>query len=217
LACYTSAMNVMGSEALLKPNQSRVTDVERTFHRGSGQDIQADPSLELLVSGDKRAFSDLVDRYQGRLFHWLCNLMHDRHAAEDLVQDTFVRAYQAAHRLKPDTNLKAWLFCIAHNAYANWVRSRKGRNEPLPADLPGSEDGPELNAQGKEAKNRLEGALRKLPEDWRGALLLRTQEELSFRELAQCLGTTEETARWRVFKARQKLLELLQTKDGDLS
>jgi RNA polymerase sigma-70 factor (ECF subfamily) len=139
-------------------------------------------------------------------------LTGNSHAAEDLVQDTFVRAYQAITRLRPDTNLKAWLFRIAHNAYANWVRDRKGRNSILPAEVFDTRAGPEELAQENEANRDLQQAIDKLPEEWKAALLLRMQEDMAFREIALALGTTEETARWRVYKARQKLMETLEIK-----
>ena len=137
------------------------------------------------------------------------------HAAEDLVQDTFVRAYQAITRLRPDTNLKAWLFRIAHNAFANWVRNRKGRNSLLPNEVFDAQAGPEELAQENETSLRLQQAIDKLPEEWKAALLLRIQEDMAFREMAIALGTTEETARWRVYKARQKLMETLEVKRED--
>jgi RNA polymerase sigma-70 factor (ECF subfamily) len=111
--------------------------------------------------------------------------------------------------------LKAWLFRIAHNAYANWVRNRKGKNSLLPNDVLDTQAGPEELAQENETSQKLQQAIDKLPEEWKAALLLRTQEDMAFREMAIALGTTEETARWRVYKARQKLMETLEVKRED--
>jgi RNA polymerase sigma-70 factor (ECF subfamily) len=174
-----------------------------------------EPNLERLVQGDREAFAQLVLFYNESLYRWVARLTGNSHAAEDLVQDTFVRAYQAITRLRPDTNLKAWLFRIAHNAYANWVRNRKGKNSLLPNDVLDSQAGPEELAQENETSQKLQQAIDKLPEEWKAALLLRTQEDMAFREMAIALGTTEETARWRVYKARQKLMETLEVKRED--
>ena len=174
-----------------------------------------EPNLERLVQGDRESFAQLVLFYNEALYRWVARLTGNSHAAEDLVQDTFVRAYQAITRLRPDTNLKAWLFRIAHNAYANWVRNRKGRNSLLPNDVLDSQAGPEELAQENETSLRLQQAIDKLPEEWKAALLLRIQEDMAFREMAIALGTTEETARWRVYKARQKLMETLEVKRED--
>jgi len=174
-----------------------------------------EPNLARLVQGDREAFAQLVLFYNEALYRWVARLTGNSHAAEDLVQDTFVRAYQAITRLRPDTNLKAWLFRIAHNAYANWVRNRKGKNSLLPNDVLDSQAGPEELAQENETSQKLQQAINKLPEEWKAALLLRTQEDMAFREMAIALGTTEETARWRVYKARQKLMETLEIKRED--
>jgi len=174
-----------------------------------------EPSLQSLVSGDREAFAQLILFYNEALYRWVARLTRNSHAAEDLVQDTFVRAYQAITRLRPDTNLKAWLFRIAHNAYANWVRGRSGRNGSFPDEVLDRRAGPEELAQGNEASRRLQQVIDKLPEEWKAALLLRIHEEMPFRELAIALGTTEETARWRVFKARQRLMESLEEKQEE--
>lgn len=174
-----------------------------------------EPNLERLVQGDREAFAQLVMFYNEALYRWVARLTGNSHAAEDLVQDTFVRAYQAITRLRPDTNLKAWLFRIAHNAYANWVRNRKGRNSTLPDEVLDTQAGPEELAQENETSQKLQQAIDKLPEEWKAALLLRIDEDMAFREMAIALGTTEETARWRVYKARQKLMETLEIKRED--
>ena len=174
-----------------------------------------EPNLERLVQGDREAFAQLVMFYNEALYRWVARLTGNSHAAEDLVQDTFVRAYQAITRLRPDTNLKAWLFRIAHNAYANWVRNRKGRNSTLPDEVLDTQAGPEELAQENETSQKLQQAIDKLPEEWKAALLLRIEEDMAFGEMAIALGTTEETARWRVYKARQKLMETLEIKRED--
>ncbi len=175
-----------------------------------------EPHLQRLVQGDREAFALLVLFYNESLYRWVARLTGNSHAAEDLVQDTFVRAYQAITRLRPDTNLKAWLFRIAHNAYANWVRNRKGRNSTLPDEVLDTQAGPEELAQENETSQKLQQAIDKLPEEWKAALLLRIEEDMAFREMAIALGTTEETARWRVYKARQKLMETLEIKREDV-
>jgi RNA polymerase sigma-70 factor (ECF subfamily) len=158
--------------------------------------------------GDRNASSALVEHYWDRLFRWLYQLTHDRHAAEDLAQESFLRAFGALGRFQAGTNFSAWLFRIAHNAWANQRRATRPR-DPLPAELPGREADPVDEALSREALQELGRAVAKVPDELRGAFLLRVEEGLSFREIADVLGLTEETARWRVFKARQRLLSLL--------
>ena len=159
--------------------------------------------------GDRTAFTRLVERYWDRLYRWLYHLTHDAHTAEDLAQETFLKALANLGRFRAGTNFRAWLFRIAHNGFANVHRSPARRRAPLPEDLPAREQGPDDRACSREALAGLARAVERLPTDFRGALLLRVEEGLSFRQIAGVLDITEETARWRVFKARQKLLSVL--------
>ncbi len=158
--------------------------------------------------GDRAACADLVERFWQRLFRWLFHLTRDRHAAEDLAQETFLKVFANLNRFQPGTNFTAWIYRIAHNAFANHCRASRKR-EALPEELFDRGRGPIDDATDREAIEDVARAIERLPSDYRAALLLRVDEELSFRQIAEVLGLTEETARWRVFKARQKLLGLL--------
>jgi RNA polymerase sigma-70 factor (ECF subfamily) len=170
--------------------------------------VNEDQLLRSAQAGDRPAFAALVERYWERLYRWLYQLTHDRHAAEDLAQEAFLKAFTHLKRFQAGTNFRAWLFRIAHNSFANHHRAAR-RREPLPDDLPAAGQSPETCLLNKEALQKLTHAVTQLPTEFRAALLLRAEEELSFRQIAEILGLTEETARWRVFKARQKLLALL--------
>jgi len=159
--------------------------------------------------GDRSAFAQLVERYWDRLYCWLYRLTRDRHTAEDLVQESFLKAFAGLKRFQAGTNFRAWLFRIAHNNYANQCRTSAHRRQALPDDLPDSQQGPLDQVVSTELLQDLGRAIQRLPTEFRAALLLRVEEGLSFRQIAEVLDLTEETARWRVFKARQKLLSLL--------
>ena len=165
--------------------------------------------LRAAQKGDRPAFAALVERYWDRLYRWLHHLTHDRHMAEDLTQEAFLKAFAGLDRFRPGTNFAAWLFRIAHNAFANQYRASARKREPLPDDLAARDRDPLEEAQGREELAELARAVGRLPTEFRAALLLRAEQGLSFREIAEVLDLTEETARWRVFKARQKLLGLL--------
>jgi len=156
--------------------------------------------------GDRHAFAHLVERYWDGLYRWLYHMTHDRHAAEDLVQETFLKAYRALSRFEAGSNFRAWLFRIAHNSLANERRARSRMRLMLPENLATHDEGPLQEATTRESLQLLARAVGRLPADFRSAFLLRAEEGLSFREIAAVLKLTEETARWRVFKARQKLM-----------
>ncbi len=168
--------------------------------------------------GDRAACAALVESYWDRLFRWLFHLTHDRHAAEDLTQETFLKALAHLTSFKPGTNFRAWLFRIAHNSFLNQRRGADPARQPFPEQVPDPEEGPEERAQSRESLQMLGRAVGRLPTEYRAAFLLRVEEGLSFRQIADALGLTEETARWRVFKARQKLVQALAPQlDGEKS
>lgn len=160
--------------------------------------------------GDREAFAALVDAYWGRIYRWLHGLTRDGHAAEDLTQDVLVKVWVKLRSFQAGTHFRAWLFRIAGNCYLDSRRARRSaRPQPLPEALPGRDPDPVATLLGQETQTRVEAALAELPAAYRGPFLLRTQEQLSFQEIAVALGLTEETARWRVFKARRMLLHRL--------
>jgi len=161
-------------------------------------------------SGDRSAFAPLVERYWDRLYRWLFHLTRNRHAAEDLTQETFLKALAALNSFRPGSNFQAWVFRIGHNNFVNRKRAERRTRGPLPEDLPAPLTGlGEASTEWRESLDLVNRAVAALPEDFRSALLLRVEEGLSFREVAKVMGITEETARWRVFKARQKLVKAL--------
>lgn len=160
--------------------------------------------------GDRNAFAILVERYWDRLYRWLIHLAHDRHAAEDLTQEAFLKAFAGLKLFREGSNFKAWLFRIGHNCFVNTQRRGSGRKaQGLSDDLACHDEGPVEQVLNREAMKSLCRAVERLPAEFRAAFLLRAEEGISFRQVAEVLDLTEETARWRVFKARQKLLNSL--------
>ncbi len=159
--------------------------------------------------GDRQAFAVLIERYWDRLYRWLYHLGHDRHAAEDLTQETFLKAFAKLNSFKAGSNFRAWLFRIAYNSFLNQRRAEGRTRQAFPEHYPTPEAGPVEHAISQETLRLLARALGRLPADFRAAFLLRVEEGLSFRQIAGVLHTTEETARWRVFKARRKLMEVM--------
>jgi RNA polymerase sigma-70 factor (ECF subfamily) len=162
-------------------------------------------------AGDRSAFARVVEAYWDRLYRWLYHLTRDRHRAEDLTQETFLKALAAVKSFRAGSNFRAWLFRIAHNNFVNLKRAERKSPQP-PGDEPPTPDtaaGPLATAADREALDQVAKAIKELPVDFRTALMLRAEEGMSFREVAAVLGITEETARWRVFKARQKLVKVL--------
>jgi RNA polymerase sigma-70 factor (ECF subfamily) len=159
--------------------------------------------------GDRQAFATLIERYWDAVYRWLYHLSHHRHTAEDLTQETFLRAFAALSSFEAGSNFRAWLFRIAYNALLNLRHSQSRERQPLPEDLAMRGEGPPEQVASREMLQVLAKEVAKLPPEFRAALLLRAEQELSFRDIGTVLGVTEETARWRVFKARRKLMQVV--------
>ncbi len=165
--------------------------------------------IERAQRGSREAFTLLVEHYWDRLYRWLYHLTHDRHTAEDVAQESFLKAFANLASFRAGSSFQAWLFRIGHNNLVNIRRAVKKKQQAFPEQLMALGAGPAEEVMSREALQVLARAIGRLPQDFRAAFLLRVEEDLSFREIAEVLQTTEETARWRVFKARQKLMENL--------
>jgi RNA polymerase sigma-70 factor (ECF subfamily) len=193
-----------------RPDPPTVRTGERRVSSEAGQSAGDEADLiRAAQTGDRPAFAVLVGRYWDRLYRWLCRLTRDATAAEDIAQETFLKAFAAVGSFRAGSNFRAWLFRIAHNNFVNQRRAVRHTRQPLVPEVAEEPRGPVGEALSREALRLIAEAVAKLPSDFRGALTLRVEEGLSFRDIANVMGITEETARWRVFKARQKLMAVL--------
>jgi RNA polymerase sigma-70 factor (ECF subfamily) len=160
--------------------------------------------------GDRQAFTALVERYWNSVYRWLYHLSRHRQTAEDLTQETLLKAFAAIGSFQAGTNFRAWLFRIAYNGFLNQREAERRQKRPLVQDLASSEPLPPEQLENREFLRLIGQCVGALSHDFRAAFLLRVEQELSFREIGGVLGITEETARWRVFKARKKLLLALE-------
>ncbi len=144
-----------------------------------------------------------------RLRRYAWALTGDRSAADDLVQDCLERAWSRLHLWRRGSNLRAWLFTILHNIYANDARRRMRRPVVVPlTDAVVAPAAPLTQDKGIEIAN-LDAALSRLPEDQRAAVLLVGLEELSYREAAAALGIPAGTLMSRLHRGRERLRGLM--------
>jgi RNA polymerase sigma-70 factor, ECF subfamily len=140
------------------------------------------------------------------LYGFALSLTRDRLAAEDLVQETYVRALAAHRKAGPGENMRAWLFTILHNAWRNERRRKQPtRLEDAPGLLerlvaPGGD--PEDALGRKETRDLVRRAIARLPESFREVIVLRCVEDFSYRDLAQILGCPAGTVMSRLARAR---------------
>jgi RNA polymerase sigma-70 factor (ECF subfamily) len=168
-------------------------------------------SGEHLPPAGPAAFAAVVEAHWPAVFKLLYGLAGNRHDAEDLTQETFLRAFDRWASFRAGTNLRAWLLRIATNAFLDLRRRRqRAPVQPLAQEPPAAGAAPGRALEVAEEGERLRRALATLTETTRLVFLLRAQEDLSFRDIAELAGTTEQAARWHMHQARVKLLGLLQ-------
>jgi RNA polymerase sigma-70 factor (ECF subfamily) len=173
------------------------------------------PLLEKVRHGDVEAFEAIFDEYHLRICRYLCSLVGDLDLAEDLAQQTFVKAYRALTRASPPDNLKAWLYTIATNTAISALRRRRLIQWlPLGANAAAKAPGHEARLGERQI---LQQALDRLPRGDAACLLLRFQHGLSYAELADILGSSIPAARMRLCRARAAFREIYLQLDQEVS
>ncbi|HEX9172072.1 MAG TPA: sigma-70 family RNA polymerase sigma factor [Telluria sp.] len=176
-------------------------------------DLNDAQCVTLAQKGDGKAFSELVVRYQDRVYRFLVRLTRSPDAALDLAQDTFLRAYQNLPRWRPDAQFKTWLFQIARN-----IAFDRLRREKLVAFVELEDDfalqdtaaGPDTLLETAQRYRLLESALAKLPVEHREILLLREIEEMTYDDIALVLDLNLGTVKSRIARARTALLAQIE-------
>jgi RNA polymerase sigma-70 factor (ECF subfamily) len=159
------------------------------------------------MGGDLVAFEGLVRMYQGPVFRFLRNLLGDASLAEDVAQETFIRAYERRASFRFDSGWSTWVFQIARNAGLDAVRSRTRRLRLVERLMPSP---PRTDPT---ARVELDEALASLSPKLREALLVVEVLGLTYREAADVLRAPEGTVKSRVFQARQRLLAWLEAEE----
>lgn len=170
------------------------------------------------------SFEVIVERYHDKVFALAYRYTGDYHAACDLTQDTFVRAFGAWNEFRGDSQVFTWLYRITLNLCHNHQKKTRRRNssEVQVVDAPG-EDGsseafplpdarplPAQLVESSEMRLRLQAALRELPENYRTVVVLRDIEGLSYEEIARITDSSLEAIKSRLFRARNMIRRLME-------
>jgi RNA polymerase sigma-70 factor (ECF subfamily) len=163
--------------------------------------------------GDQDAIRLLVERYQRRLIGLAWGLLGSRPDAEDVAQETFLRAFRSIGSFRGQSSFRTWLFQIAINATRTYRRTRDGRHEDTRGGAMEFETTPDAGSLERAviARDRVRRALATLPPDLREAVVLRDVNGLDYREIAQALGVPMGTVESRIFRGRARLKQTLET------
>jgi RNA polymerase sigma-70 factor (ECF subfamily) len=169
-----------------------------------------------LRAGDASALEALFRRWSAPLLRFLERMLRDRPAAEELVQEVFLRVHRARDRYAPEARFSTWLYRIATNLALNELRRPRRREPHRSTD---EEGGPALTVEAAAPDDvvdarrmgaRVERELARLPEKQRAALCLTAVEGLSYAEVAEALEVSEQAVKALVHRARSALVERLR-------
>lgn len=171
--------------------------------------------VERARAGDDTAFAVLFEQFHAPILNYLHRMVSDRALAEDLTQDTFIKAYKSLPKTKPDLAFKAWLYRIATNtAISHMRRGKIVKWLPMVGER---EHGDERLDRSVTRQTDIAHALDQLPKHYAAVLLLRHYQGLSLAETAEALDITENAAKLRLFRARKAFAQIYGvTPDGTI-
>lgn len=166
-------------------------------------------------NGDRQAFARIVEAYQCGVWRLAWRICYDRHEANDMAQEVFLRVYQKLPQYDEGRAFSPWFYRVATNVCLNYKRDRGRRPASLDAPVAGGDEPPpepedpgprpEEVADLRLDRERVDAAIRELPADSRAVLTLYYLEGLGLPELAEALGASQNTCKVRLFRAREAL------------
>lgn len=173
------------------------------------------------LAGNQKAYTYLVDKHRTAIFHIINRIVHNEDIARDLVQETFMKAFQSLATYRSEYRFSTWLYKIAANSSIDHLR--KKRIQALSLDRPvETEDGtmeievadysfhPERELLRKQQRFSIEEAIDTLPDKYREVIIFRHKDDKSYEEIADLLGIPVGTVKARIFRARELLKKKLK-------
>lgn len=174
---------------------------------------EADAIARGLRRRDPDLLDSLIQQYQHRLLRYLVSVLHDRQAAEDIFQETWIRVLEQGHRYDPRHNFVTWLFTIARNLAIDTMRRKHpDAIEDLPPTAEPAVTGPGAYdvAVQHEQSEYLTGAMRQIPEEQRETIVLRFQEGMSLEEISAVTHAPLSTVKSRLYRGLEAMAGLVK-------
>ncbi|MBZ0296415.1 MAG: RNA polymerase sigma factor [Anaerolineae bacterium] len=161
-------------------------------------------------------FETLIERYHDEIFRYLWRMLQDSpHEPQDVTQETFMRAYQAFGRLRPDSNHRAWLYKIATNCAYSVLRRSQRENSLDDLEIMDGQPAPDQQVIELETLQAATRIIQRLPVKQRAAVIMRHLEGCDYTEIAHVLDCSEDSARANVSQAIRRLRRELQNESGE--
>lgn len=182
--------------------------------------------VERALEGDEAAYEALVEKYQRALYHHVRKMVRKEAIVEDLVQETFIKAFDALASYSPQYAFSTWLYRIARNHTIDYLRKKKlptrSIDQPIRTQSGGEMDyqvpdttyRPDRHVVEDQRKELIQEAIDSLAPKYHRVIVLRHQEEKSYQEIADELDLPLGTVKAHIFRAREKLNKFLRDKRG---
>ena len=171
--------------------------------------------IKQVLAGKTNAFTYIVDRHKDKAFNLAFRICGNHEEAEEITQDSFLKAYRSLNGFKMKSSFATWLYRIVYNTSVSFVRAKKKgvlSLEDFPADATDfvADNSSEEEAE-REYRNALIGfALQKINEEERGLITLYYYEEMSIDEISDVTGISKSNIKVRLYRARQKMIEIIE-------
>ena len=161
--------------------------------------------------GDRKAFADLVTRYQRPIYNAAMHMLHNAEDARDVTQTVFLKAYEHLDDYDPKFKFYSWIYRIALNESINALHRRRP-SESLHEDEADDHVGPDDEVGSEQTVRRVQAALMTLREDYRAVIVLKHFLDSSYEDMSEILGVPDKTVKSRLFTARQALKDALNSR-----
>lgn len=167
--------------------------------------------IEMVQQGNTQAFSHLVEKYQDIVFSIALKVLKNREDAQEMAQESFIKAYRSIHTFQGKAKFSTWLYSITYNTCITHTRKKKPVTTQIES-IPVSEEetvDATIELPQEERSRYLEAALKMLPEEDYTLVVLYYYEDQSIEEISHITGLTESNAKVKLFRARKKLYTIM--------
>lgn len=199
------------------------TDYESPRENASESSLEDDSLVKKAIGGNESAYKQLVDKYERALYFHILKMIKDKEQVEDLVQETFVKAFDNLNTYSTNYAFSTWLYRIATNHTIDYLRKKKLKtlsiDEPMRTkdgememQLEDESAGTDRDIIRKQRQKIVQKAIENLPEKYRKVIEMRHMEEKSYKEIAKVLDLPLGTVKAHIFRARELLYKALKDK-----
>lgn len=204
-------------------NEDKVTDSPR--ENASESSLEDDKLVKEALGGGEEAYKKLVDKYQRALYFHILKMIKEKEQVEDLVQETFVKAFDNLSTYNKNYAFSTWLYRIATNHTIDYLRKKKlqttsidepvkTRDGDMKMQLKDDSAGTDRKIISKQRQKIVRQAIKDLPKKYRRVIELRHMQEKSYQEIADVLDLPLGTVKAHIFRAREMLYKALKDKKG---